>query len=527
MKATSHHRTCHGRRFLALSLLGLGTFAGLAMMPMMSFGIGNQFNRIPADGFHQIEQGLMEVALNERGELQSSSTKSITSHCEWSVNLLWIADEGTYVEKGDIVALLDSSILEQRARQREVLAMKAQTSLQTVKTNLMVQELANESAIAAAQLTLVLSRLELAGYKLAQATQEKHQIEEKIVVAQANLEYAQKKYEYTVRMVELGYKDVSEREADRLDLMRKEQILLNEKNRFITLDRYSRDRKMIELIAKQEEAERALERARLRANAALLNGKIRIQAWTRACNAHQHFLNRLNKNIAACTIRAKQSGQVLHARAGSRSTVTVLVGDLVRYLQPLVQIPDRSRLEVVVRLHESKIRQVEIGQTAVIQVDAHSGLQLTGRITRRGSVPQMGLYPHYNLRDYEVIVGIEAAPDVIELLAPGMSAQTRILVGQNTDAVIAPLETVVGIDGRKVAFVRRGEQIEVCDVETGLANETQVEIRAGLRPGDEVVARPREACASRIESLRAVYDEAGTGISSNMTTASTARNSRY
>ncbi len=514
MKDTSHARTHHGRRFIALFLLGLGTFGGLAMMPMMSFGIGNHLNRIPADGFHSIQQGLMEVVIEERGELQSSSTKAINSRCEWSVNLLWIADEGTYVEEGDIVALLDSSVLDQRLKQREVMAMNAQNNLHTVQSNLKVQELANESSIAAAQLKLILAKMELAGYKLAQATQERHKIEEKIVVAEANLDYARKKYDYTVRMVELGYKDVSEREADRLTLLRHEQTLRNQQNLLHTLDRYSRDRKMIELAGKLEEAERSVERAKLRANAAILNGKIRVQAWTRSCNAHQHYINRLKKNIDACTIRANQSGQVLYARNGSRSTVTVKTGDLVRFLQPLVMLPDRSQLEVVVRLHESKIRQVEVGQPATIQVGARPDLQLTGRITRRGSVPQMGLYPNYNLRDYEVVIGVEAAPDAIELLAPGMSGNVRILVGQKHEAIIAPLETIVGVDGRQIAFVRNGEELDIRDVQTGLVNETKIEILSGLQPGDEVVARPRDVCASQIESLRAVYDEAGTGIAS-------------
>jgi len=509
MKATSHVSTPRPRRF---ALLLLGTLGGLALMPVISFGVGDHLNRIPADGFLAVERGSMEVSVTTRGELQSSSTKSLTSHCEWMVNLLWIADEGTYVEKGEIVALLDSSRLEQRAKEREVLAVKSQSYLQTVETNLKLTELANESGLAKSQLNLVLSKLELAGYKLAEAVQERHDLEQKIIVSKANLEFAQKKYEYTCRMVELGYSDVSQRETDRLSLMRAQQAFDNQSNRLITLDRFSRDRKLIELIAKEKEAERAVERAQMRARAALLNGKIRLQAAKRACNAHEYYLNRLKRNIAACTVRAKQSGQVLYARAGNRATATVKVGDVVRYLQPLIVLPDRTQLELLVRLHESRIRQIAIGQPVTIQVDARNDLLVRGTVSRCGSVPQMGLYPNFNLRDYEVAISLDASPEVIEALAPGLSASGNILVGQARDTVITPLEAIVGIDGRKVAFVRAGSSIEVRDVTTGLISETQVEILQGLRPGDEIVARPRDVCVALIESLRAPLNEADTRL---------------
>ncbi len=501
-------------RTTAVLLTAFGLFGGLIAMPMISYGIPGTLNRIPTEGFHVVEQKPMEVVLQERGEIQSTRTKTLTSKCEYGVNLLWIADEGTYVKAGDIVAMLDSSLLEQRVKEREVLLVKAQSLLQTYETSLKVQELSNESQLAKTQLNLILTRLELAAYKLATANRERQDIRQKIVIAESNLNYAQKKYEYTSRMVELGYQDVSQRESDRLSLLRSKQALRNHQNLLHTLDRYSRDRKLIELIAKQEEAARAVERAKLRANASLLNGKIRIQSCKRSCNAHLYTLNRLKRNIAACTIRAQQDGQVIYARNGRRSVDTVKVGDLVRYLQPLLQLPDRSQLEVLVRLHESRIRQVEVGQLAKIQVDARSDIRLTGRVTRCATVPQAGLYPNQNLRDYDVVVSIDTDPETIELLAPGMTATAQIIVANRPEALVVPLESVVAIDGRRIAFVRAGDSVEVRDVETGLVNETQIEISSGLRAGEEIVSRPRDVCASRIESLRATYDEAGTGLAS-------------
>lgn len=502
MKDASREQSRGRRRTIFLSLLGIGTIAGLAMMPVISYGIPGALPSIPSDGYSVVEEGMLQLVVEGRGEIRSSSNKLIKSNCEYSCNLIWVADEGSYANEGDIVAELDSSYLQNLAKEREVMLVKAQSILQTMESNLKVQELVNESRLAAAQLRVAITKLELAGYNLVQSSQEQHAVEQRMSLAESNLTDAKKQFEYTTRMVELGYKDVSERDADRLSLMRKQQAYENEARKLHLLTRYTRDRKKTELVAHHDEAVRALEREKLKAKTSILNGTIRVKAWQRAVNSHQYSLNQLRKNIAACTIYANQSGQVIYSRTGSRSNDVIQVGSLIRYRQSLLELPDRSKLQVFVRLHESRIRNIEVGQTATINIDAYGGISTKGRVVRKATIPQRGLAPNEDLRDYEIIVSVDTTPDVVALLAPGMTASTKILVAEHFDTRIVPLETVVCVDNRMVVFVKNGNEIQARDVMTGLTTETKVEILNGLQPGDEVVSRPRESCRTMIESMR-------------------------
>ncbi|WP_437191632.1 hypothetical protein [Planctomicrobium sp. SH527] len=502
MKDASREQSRGRRRTLFLSLLGIGTIAILAMMPVSSYGIPGALPSIPSDGFSVVEEGMMQLVVEERGEVRSTSNKLIKSNCEYSCNLIWIADEGSYANEGDIVAELDSSLLQNMAKEREVMLVKAQSVLQTMESNLKVQELVNESRLAAAQLRVAITKLELAGYNLVQSNQEQHAIEERMSLAESNLSHAKKQLEYTARMVELGYKDITDREVDRLSLMRKQQAFDNEARKLHLLTRYSRDRKLTELTAHHDEAVRALEREKLKLKTSILNGTIRVKAWQRAVNSHQYSLNQLRKNIAACTIYANQSGQVIYSRTGSRRNDVIQIGSLIRYRQSLLELPDRSQLQVFLRLHESRIRNVEVGQTASIHIEAFGGISTKGRVVRKATIPQRGLAPHEDLRDYEIIVSVDATPDIIAMLAPGMTASAKILIAEHFDTRIVPLETVVCVDNRMVVFVKNGKDVEARDVMTGLTTETKIEILNGLKPGDEVVSRPREACRTIIESMR-------------------------
>jgi multidrug efflux pump subunit AcrA (membrane-fusion protein) len=483
----------------------------LLTMPLISYGISSNFPRIPNDGFSFVEQGNIQQELRSRGELQSSQNAVLTSRCEWRVNLLWIAEEGTQVEAGDVIAVLDSSVLEQKAKEREILLMKARAALHTAQSNLEIQELTNQNATAAAALNAKLKSMELDGFRTCQSRQEVHASEGRLAIADAALIYAQEKFEFTKRMAQRGYKDYADVETDRIALVKAQQTRQREEQGLKLLTTYQHDRRLIELTAQEVETRRALKRAELKANASLIHRRMIVHAYRRICGAHENALKRIQRSIAACTIRAQQPGEVVHVRASSRAPTGVQPGELVRYLQPLVQLPDRSKLEVLVRLHESLIRQIEIGQPALITTDAVPDVPYSGHVTSMSTVPQRGAFPHVDLRDYWVVITLEDTAESQLSLAPGMSATAQILVNQKSDAVIVPLECVVHVDNRDIVFVRKGDDIEVRDVQTGLINETKAEIAFGVNPGEEVVSRPREACAARIASLRAEFDEAGSG----------------
>ena len=70
---------------------------------------------------------------------------------------------------------------------------------------------------------------------------------------------------------------------------------------------------------------------------------------------------------------------------------------------------------------------------------------------------------------------------------PGTAVKARITVAQEPVDLMVPLTALQSMDGREAVFVREGETYLTRHVETGARDTTQVQIRAGLDAGEEVV----------------------------------------
>lgn len=73
------------------------------------------------------------------------------------------------------------------------------------------------------------------------------------------------------------------------------------------------------------------------------------------------------------------------------------------------------------------------------------------------------------------------------LWRPGGAVSARLQLGRTEVALRVPLSALQTIDGQPVVFVRAGDDYTARPVVPGLRDAAQVEIRAGIAPGEEVV----------------------------------------
>ena len=92
-----------------------------------------------------------------------------------------------------------------------------------------------------------------------------------------------------------------------------------------------------------------------------------------------------------------------------------------------------------------------------------------------------------DVKVYETIVTIDEA---VERLQPGMTAVVEIDVDHLNDVVVAPVESVVEIDGDDWCYVDGGGDVERRMVTLGGTNDRHVEIQAGLNEGNRIVLNP-------------------------------------
>lgn len=475
------------------------------VLPLSGYAIPEHFPSIPADGFALVERGPMEVVVSQVGNIDSAGNVFLVNQCEFSTRIISIIPEGTQVQAGDVIAELDSSNLKQLALQREVLLVNAEAALKQAEEDLRMQKLRNESRYADADLVSRLAQLKLEGYEEAEYPRQLHALEGAVAMAEEAVTRGEEMFRFARRMVTLGYRNRSEEETQRLALIRSRQELEQARDRLRVLEEFTHQRQLKQLEALAEEATAQLDRVQKVNHSAILGREIRLQTYQRSYLVYKNYLDRLNRSIEACTIRAPRDGEVIYGIESSSSSRAIQEGSPVRYLQMIAKLPDREHLQVHLRVHESQVHLLDQGQPAIVATDAARGETFRGRVSKVSSVPLSPRHPNYDLREYGVVVDIERDSAVGKLLAPGMTATANIVAAERQSAVKAPIQSIVEVAGRRVAFVRRGDNVEPRELETGLSNNDTMEILSGLEAGEEVVLKPRVTCAQRIVALEGRY----------------------
>jgi len=145
-------------------------------------------------------------------------------------------------------------------------------------------------------------------------------------------------------------------------------------------------------------------------------------------------------------------------------------------------------MAVKTNIHESAVQRVAVGQSVEVSIDAFPDLSLTGVVTKVAVVADSAnAFMNPDLKVYPTTIKIDGVHD---WLRPGMSAEVEILVDQLSDIVYVPVQAVTYWDDKRVVYVDNGGDPERREVETGTFSDSFIEIRSGLREGEEVLLLP-------------------------------------
>ena len=184
-------------------------------------------------------------------------------------------------------------------------------------------------------------------------------------------------------------------------------------------------------------------------------------------------------------LRASIQGVALAPR---RSGAELSPGSSIRSGQDLLRIGDFSRMAADVQVDEADVVKLRTGQKVTVTGNAFRGLSLKGEVTHVSSQadPKARGIPKFDVTVTLDPVGPEAAAR----LRSGMSARLRIVTYSNPKALSVPIDAVDSRGGAhrvKVVDPATGE-IEERRVEIGPTARDSVEIRAGLKAGETILA---------------------------------------
>ena len=176
-------------------------------------------------------------------------------------------------------------------------------------------------------------------------------------------------------------------------------------------------------------------------------------------------------------------------------------GDTVESGKTLCTIYDLSYLEMTLSIDELDISTVEVGQAVQITADAVEGKTFTGTVTK---VSVAGTTSG-GITSYPVAVRIDEADELL----PGMNVDAEIVLEEAADTLAIPSSAVTrGSGNTSLVLVTQDspsaanaveqeapEGYAYVQVETGISDDSYVQILSGLQEGDTAayVARSTES----------------------------------
>ncbi|WP_294600642.1 efflux RND transporter periplasmic adaptor subunit [uncultured Rikenella sp.] len=210
------------------------------------------------------------------------------------------------------------------------------------------------------------------------------------------------------------------------------------------------------------------------------------------------------ENLYKTTIFAPSGGTVskLNVELGER-----VVGTATMAGTEMLRIADLSQMEVRADVNENDIVRVELGDTAVVEVDAYLGRQFQGVVTRIANTAT-GTAASGQATNFEVRIYIlpESYADLVteeggSPFRPGMSASVDIRT-ETRRALSVPIQAVTSrAENKEVVFLYEVDSSRVWmkPVKTGIQDRQFIEVEAdGLDTTVWVVSAPFLAISKKL-----------------------------
>ena len=163
-------------------------------------------------------------------------------------------------------------------------------------------------------------------------------------------------------------------------------------------------------------------------------------------------LSKLENQIGNAKIYAPEGGMVVYSRSEGRrgSENSLEEGAMVYERQELMTIPRTGGMLAEVKLHESVLKKVKVGQKCRIFVDAIPGVTLHGEVDFVALLPDKNSWwANPNQRLFRTRVSI--SDENIDM-RPGMSCAVEIIVAEIADTTYMPLQAAFTQEGEAVCF---------------------------------------------------------------------------
>jgi HlyD family secretion protein len=195
-------------------------------------------------------------------------------------------------------------------------------------------------------------------------------------------------------------------------------------------------------------------------------------------------IEKAERTIHNFTLRAPAEGLVVHRKKGWRGE-KVRVGDQLWMGEPIIGLPDLSRMKVSTTVNETDIDKIKIDQIVTVRLDAFPKKDFTGKITKVGrTCRKKDRDSKIKVFDVEILL-----QDSNPILRPGMTVSCEILVLELDDSLFVNNSCIHQKGDQFYVFVRDGAKLREIPITLGPKNNNSVVIKGDLKAGDKIVTK--------------------------------------
>jgi len=264
------------------------------------------------------------------------------------------------------------------------------------------------------------------------------------------------------------------------------------------------------------------------AEASYIMAQADVASGKSAIKSAEATLKEAEENLVKTTLYAPIFGTIygLNVEKGERVVGTALMSGT-----EMMRIADLNRMEVIVEVNENDIVKVQLGDTALIEVDAYMDDQFKGVVTEiANSATTTGVsvdqVTNFDVKilllktSYEHLI---TADNPIPF-RPGMSANVDIQTNRKSHILSIPIQAVTtrldtlpgeaevtgqenisgsekAEDSKEVAFITNDDQTMALrmEVKTGIQDNNFIEITSGISDSAQVIVAPYSAISRKLK----------------------------
>jgi len=286
------------------------------------------------------------------------------------------------------------------------------------------------------------------------------------------------------------------------------------------------------------------------AHSAFESAKATFESGQHGIEAAQASSSQARDQLSKTSIYSPLSGVVtiLNSKLGERVVATNQFAGT-----EVMRVADLNHMQAVVDVNENDVVHVKLGDSATVTIDAYGDRKFKGVVEQIANTGKTtGTGTQEEVTNFEVKIRVDE-PNI--RLRPGLSCTAEIQTDLVKNVVSVPIQSVTIRTGdsnlspeeieqkkvlkeakekadnnaeveneriakqtqkeererlKKVIFLKDGSKAKQVEVTTGIADDTNIEIKGGLKPGDEVISGSYSAISRKLkDGAKVVMEKPG------------------